>query len=77
MKRLIVLFLIAFLLIGVAINVIAAPRDTIVVGLYQDVISLDPANHRNRTSETVIRNMFDGLVTRGPDMKIVPEIAES
>ncbi len=77
MKRLIILFLVAFLLLGLTGNIIAAPKDTIVVGLYQDAISLDPANHRNRTSETVIRNMFDGLVTRGPDMEIVPEIAES
>lgn len=77
MKRFIILFLVAFLLLGVASNVIAAPKDTIVVGLTEGVISLDPANHRNRTSETVIRNMFDGLVTRGPDMIIVPQIAES
>src|SRR5665648_160535 len=77
MKRVIILFLVTFLLIGVASNVIASPKDTIVVGLYQDVLSLDPANHRSRVAETVIRNMFDGLVTRGPDMEIVPEIAES
>lgn len=77
MKRLMILFLVAFLLLGVASNVIAASKDTIVVGLTEGIISLDPANHRNRTSETVIRNMFDGLVTRGPDMIIVPQIAES
>ena len=77
MKRLTILFFITLLLVGITFNVIASSKDTIVVGLYQDVLSLDPANHRNRTSETVIRNMFDGLVTRGPDMKIVPEIAES
>jgi len=77
MKKVVILFLVAFLLIGVASNVIASPKDTIVVGLYQDVLSLDPANHRSRTAETVIRNIFDGLVTRGPDMEIVPEIAES
>lgn len=77
MKRFIILFLVVFLLLGVASNVIAASKDTIVVGLTEGIISLDPANHRNRTSETVIRNIFDGLVTRGPDMKIVPQIAES
>lgn len=77
MKRFIIVFLVVFLLLGVASNVIAASKDTLVVGLTEGVISLDPANHRNRTSETVIRNMFDGLVTRGPDMKIVPQIAES
>ncbi len=77
MKRVIILCLAAFLVIGGANDVIAAAKDTIVVGLIEGIISLDPANHRNRTTETVIRNIFDGLVTRGPDMIIVPEIAES
>jgi len=50
---------------------------TIVVGISAAITTLDPAMHRDRTTETVLRNMFDGLVTRTPDMKIVPEIAES
>lgn len=50
---------------------------TLVVGMISNVLSLDPANHRDRPTETVLRNMFDGLVTRTPDGKIVPEIAES
>lgn len=47
------------------------------VGFSQDAQTLDPANHRNRETETIIRNMCDGLLTRDPDMKVVPEIAES
>ena len=50
---------------------------TLAIGLDQDVPTLDPAMHRSRTVESVIRNMFDGLVTRDADMRIVPEIAES
>jgi len=50
---------------------------TIVVGMKNDIMTLDPAMHRDRETETVIRNMFDGLVTRTTDMEIVPEIAES
>jgi peptide/nickel transport system substrate-binding protein len=50
---------------------------TIVVGIASAITTLDPAMHRDRTTETVLRNMFDGLVTRTPDMQIVPEIAES
>lgn len=50
---------------------------TIVVGLAQTILSLDPANHRDRVTETVIRNIYDGLVTRTPDGVVVPEIAES
>lgn len=47
------------------------------VGFSQDAQTLDPANHRNRETETIIRNLCDGLLTRAPDMKIVPEIASS
>ena len=50
---------------------------TLVVGLAQTILTLDPANHRDRVTETVIRNIYDGLVTRTPDGKVVPEIAES
>lgn len=37
---------------------------TIIVALSDAPVSLDPADHRNRPAETVIRNMFDGLLTR-------------
>ncbi|QYU68009.1 ABC transporter substrate-binding protein [Leptolyngbya sp. 15MV] len=47
------------------------------VGFTQDALTLDPANHRNRETQTVIRNIHDGLMARTPDMAIVPEIAES
>ncbi|MHB1405581.1 MAG: ABC transporter substrate-binding protein [Desulfitobacteriaceae bacterium] len=53
------------------------PNGTIHVGIIASVLTLDPANHRDRVTETVIRNIFDGLVTRTTDGKIVPEIAES
>ncbi len=47
------------------------------VGFSQDALTLDPANHRNRETQTIIRNIHDGLLTRDPDMRIVPEVAES
>ncbi len=47
------------------------------VGFSQDALTLDPANHRNRETQTIIRNIHDGLLTRDPSMKIVPELAES
>ena len=49
---------------------------TIVVALAQAPISLDPADHRDRTSETVIRSMFDGLVTRDTRSGVNLELAE-
>lgn len=47
------------------------------VGFTQDALTLDPANHRNRETQTVIRNIHDGLLTRDAEMRIRPEIAES
>ncbi len=57
----------------------AAERDgaTPVVAIQETVITLDPAMYRHRVTETALRNMFDGLVTRRQDGTIVPEIAES
>lgn len=47
------------------------------IGFTQDALTLDPANHRKRETETIIRNIYDGLLTRDAKMKIVPELAES
>jgi peptide/nickel transport system substrate-binding protein len=49
---------------------------TVVVALSQAPVSLDPADHRDRTTETVIRNMFDGLVTRDTRNGVHLELAE-
>jgi len=51
-------------------------RQTIIVALSQPPDTLDPADHRNRLSETVIRNMFDGLVTRDTKSGVHLELAE-
>jgi len=47
------------------------------VGLAWAPTSLDPADHRERQSETVIRNMFDGLVTRDARSGVHLELAEA
>ncbi|HET6469549.1 MAG TPA: ABC transporter substrate-binding protein [Geminicoccaceae bacterium] len=47
------------------------------VGYSSDITTLDPANHRSRVTEGVIHNMYDAVVTRTDDMRVVPEIAES
>jgi peptide/nickel transport system substrate-binding protein len=52
-------------------------RDTIIVALAAAPTSLDPADHRSRQSETVLRNMFDGLVTRDTRSGVHMELAES
>lgn len=55
----------------------AAQGGTIVVALPEAPVSLDPADHRSRPSETVIRNMFDGLVTRDTRSGVHMQLAES
>ncbi|MFZ2099309.1 MAG: ABC transporter substrate-binding protein, partial [Oricola sp.] len=55
----------------------AAHASELRVGFTLDSDTLDPANHRKRETETIIRNMYDGILTRDSDMKVVPEIAES
>lgn len=55
----------------------ATQASEIRVGFTQDALTLDPANHRKRETETIIRNMYDGILTRDAAMKVVPELAES
>ena len=48
----------------------------VVVGMAADsIVTLDPAAHSDRATETVIRNIFDGLVTRTTDNRVVLELA--
>ena len=50
---------------------------TIIIALTGPPTSLDPADHRDRLAETVIRNMFDGLVTRDATSGVHLQLAES
>lgn len=49
----------------------------IVVGYTADAESMDPGAHRSRTTETILRNIYDGLVTRSDDMVLRPQLAVS
>ncbi len=53
------------------------PGGTMVIGLSAEIMTLDPADYRDTTTETVIRNMFDGLVTRSSDGRVLLQLAES
>lgn len=55
----------------------AVQGGTIVVALPEAPVTLDPADHRSRPSETVIRNLFDGLVTRDTRSGVHMQLAES
>ncbi|MEZ4726127.1 MAG: ABC transporter substrate-binding protein [Caldilineaceae bacterium] len=54
-----------------------AGEQTLVVALAQAPVALDPADHRNREAETVLRNIFDGLVTRDTRSGVHLELAEA
>jgi peptide/nickel transport system substrate-binding protein len=67
--------------LGVAI--LAAPLSSkeaiandLIVGFTQDALTLDPANHRKRETETIIRNMCDGVMTQTAKGDVVPELVE-
>ncbi|HIE51734.1 MAG TPA: ABC transporter substrate-binding protein [Armatimonadetes bacterium] len=47
------------------------------VALNADVETLDPAMHRSRIVEAVVRNICDGLLTRDTKMRYVPQLATS
>ncbi|MCF6093863.1 ABC transporter substrate-binding protein [Microaerobacter geothermalis] len=50
---------------------------TVIVGIKGGLLSLDPANYRDRVTESVLRNIFDGLVTRNAKGEVQPLVAES
>ena len=55
---------------------VSPPGGTLVVGMAaSSLVTLDPAAYSDRATETVIRNMFDGLVTRTVDNEVVLELA--
>ena len=50
---------------------------TLIVGMAAaSIVTLDPAAYSDRATETVIRNIFDGLVTRTTDNQVVPQLAK-
>ncbi|MEE9618174.1 MAG: ABC transporter substrate-binding protein [Anaerolineae bacterium] len=65
--------------VPVTVTPVVGPQagGTMVIGLSAEIMTLDPADYRDTTTETVIRNMFDGLVTRSSDGRVLLQLAES
>jgi len=74
--RIVVGVVFAGLAMGVAKQADAA-KDTLTVDLVNQPSSLDPQKQWNPDSYYVYRNIFDNLVTRDNDGKIVPQVALS
>jgi peptide/nickel transport system substrate-binding protein len=49
----------------------------LVVCIPSPIVSMDPTNYRDRTTQAVIKNIFDSLTTRDHQMRILPQLAES
>lgn len=68
------IFLTVAATIGIGASAIATDLR---IGFTVDALTLDPGNHRNRDNETLLRNMYDGLLTYDSNMRLVPELASS
>jgi peptide/nickel transport system substrate-binding protein len=62
-------------LAAVALQLATAQAADLKIGFTIDAVTLDPANHRSRDTETLLRLMYDGLATRDRQMKVVSELA--
>lgn len=51
-------------------------RQTLIVAMAAAPVSLDPADYSHRETETVLRNMFDGLATRDTRSGVHMQIAD-
>ena len=54
-----------------------APAKELRIGFTLDPLTLDPANHRSRETESVLRTMYAGLAAFDDQMHPTPELAES
>lgn len=62
---------------SLALMSMAVSAADIRVGFGLDALTLDPGNHRSRETETILRNLYDGLLTRDTKMQVVPELVSS
>src|SRR5437588_8512750 len=65
------------LALAVSAGAASAAKDVLVVDLVQEPSSLDPQLQWNPDSYFVYRNVFDNMVTRDDDGKIIPQVATS
>jgi len=52
-------------------------ENRITVCIPSPILTLDPTAYRDRTTQMVIKNLFDALTTRNEEMQVVPQLAES
>ncbi|MBT4091514.1 MAG: peptide ABC transporter [Deltaproteobacteria bacterium] len=79
MVRKISILLVASLVFFSFVNagLVAAEKEKLTIALVSEPTTLDPHKQWNPSSYYVYRNIFDNMVTRNSDGKIVPQVAES
>ncbi len=60
-----------------ATAVAAQDKDTLVIRLNSDVLSLEPGGSRDANTDTVVHTMFEGLVGYRTDLSVGPALARS
>jgi len=75
MSRLRVYALLATVVVALCSSVGATPKGTVVVAQGVDPTTLDPMNHQESPAANLARNLFDSLLERDQDLKIVPLLA--
>ena len=53
----------------------SAEGGTLTVAQSADIVTMDPAMHRTRITQTVVRNVFEALVNQDDSLNFVPELA--
>ncbi len=71
------LFFVVLFLLSTLSLALAADKDTLVIGLAADAMSLDPHDVNETPSYNVWMNIFDTLLYRSRDLKIEPLLATS
>ncbi len=69
-----------FLLISLTAYATKAPdtvnkNNRLVICIQEDVESMDPVNHRSRTTQIVLKNIYDSLTARDANNRVVPQLA--
>ncbi|NMB13513.1 MAG: ABC transporter substrate-binding protein, partial [Firmicutes bacterium] len=73
-KCLIILVVALSIFVGLGVSVSAK---TLVIGMDDDLATLDPADFSHRQTEAMLRQVYEGLSTYTPDREIEYELAES
>ncbi|MBI4012457.1 MAG: ABC transporter substrate-binding protein [Candidatus Rokubacteria bacterium] len=77
MRRWLTLLTFGALVLGLVLPAAAQPAGRVVIAQGVDPTTLDPQNHEETPAYNVLLNLYDTLLFRDKDLKIIPWLAES